>query len=173
MSKLVLGAFASSWSLVLFACASPLPPASPQPAVAIAAAVEALPTTTSGAIERQEPPAMAVRVRHHVEVTIDHLPRLMDVDAQAKVFVLWVRGSEEEGWANAAHLDPGAEAQSASFSYVENDLFVHVTAEASADARIPSPNVLLSTRVSKDGACASSVDQNDLKMRVRMCRDEK
>lgn len=168
MSKFVFGALASSWSLVLFACAKAPPPVAPQATIA-AAVVEAAPATSP---EVAEAPSVAERVRHHVEVAVEHLPPLKDVDAQATTFVLWVRGSEDEGWSNAAHLDASDEGQTAHFSYVENVLFVHVTAETSADARLPSPNVLLSTRVSKDGACAASVDQNHLKMRVRMCRDE-
>ena len=47
---------------------------------------------------------------------------------------------------------------------------MHVTAEATTDVRQPSSKVLLSTRVTRNGACASGVDQHDVTMKVRMCR---
>jgi hypothetical protein len=156
----------------------------PSSQATIAAAVD-LPapsaaTTTSAearADERAPVPADAPmigqRVQHHVEITVDRLPMPKSLHTDATTYVFWVRGSEEEAWSNAAHLEPSDDVQEALFAFPENDLFVHVTAEPRADARQPSSTVLLSTHVSKLGACASSVDQNHLKMRVRMCSDEK
>jgi hypothetical protein len=108
-------------------------------------------------------------VKHHVEITVDHLPAPASFKAGATTYVFWVRGSETQAWANAAHLDRSDEAEEAKFEFAEDTLFVHVTAEPEADARRPSDDVVLSTRVSRDGACASSVDQHDVTMRVRMC----
>ena len=175
-----LATFASIASLALATgCAqSAMPVASPQ--ATIAAAIEA-PATTSAAdaAESEEAPAppdapmIGQRVKHHVEITVDRLPKPKALHSEATTYVFWVRGSDEEAWSNAAHLEASDEPQVAYFAYPEEVLYVHVTAEPTAAARQPSSSVLLSTRVSKTGACASGVDQNHLKMRVRMCRDEK
>ncbi len=83
--------------------------------------------------------------------------------------MFWVRANDDDAWANAAHLEPSKGAEEAKFEFRQDTLYVHVTAEASADVRAPSEKVVLSTRVSTDGACAHSVDQNAVKMKVRMC----
>ena len=59
--------------------------------------------------------------------------------------------------------------ETTTFEYPQDVLFVHVTAEATTDVRVPSNKVVLSTRVSRNGAGASGVDQNDVTMKVRMC----
>jgi hypothetical protein len=161
--------------LPLAGCAA-APKAAAVPSPQIAAVVEAPPSQTTGAevpVAAADAPMLGQRVRHHVEITIDHLPKLKSFGASTAAYVVWVRGSEEEAWANAASLVPSDEAQIAELGYPEDMLFVRVTAETTAAARTPSARVLLSTRVSRNGACASGVDENEITMRVRMCRDEK
>jgi hypothetical protein len=108
-------------------------------------------------------------VKHHVEITVDHLPPPKSFDASATTYVFWVRANDDDAWSNAAHLEPSKSAEEAKFEFPQDTLFVHVTAETDGDARSPSQKVVLSTRVSSNGACAHSVDQNDVKMKVRMC----
>jgi hypothetical protein len=108
-------------------------------------------------------------VKHHVEITVDHLPAPKKFAAAATTYVFWVRANDEDAWVNAAHLQPSKSAEEARFEFPKDVLFVHVTAETLQDARTPSAKVILSTRVSTDGACAHSVDQNEVKMKVRMC----
>jgi hypothetical protein len=149
--------------------------APPQPTVAAAVALppaDVAEDAHEGAAAANAP-QIGQPVKHHVEITVDRLPKPKSVHAAATVFVFWVRGSEDEAWANAAHLAPSAEAQVAEMAFPGNVLFVHVTAEPSAEALRPSTSVLMSTRVSRLGACASSVEQNHLQMQVRMCSDVK
>ncbi len=156
-------------------CAAAPAPVATTPTTQLAAAVVAVePPASDQAIagEVDGPPPALRRVQHHVEITVDELPAPRLVNGDAKTFVVWVRGSDEEAWANAANLQPSASAQVAELAYPENVLNVQVTAEASPEARTPSASVIVSTRVSTLAACASSVDENHLKMRVRMCRDE-
>jgi hypothetical protein len=108
-------------------------------------------------------------VKHHVEITVDHLPSPKSFDKGATTYVFWVRANDDDAWSNAAHLEPSKSTQEAAFEFPKDTLFVHVTAEADSDARTPSERVVLSTRVSTNGACGHTVDQNDVHMRVRMC----
>jgi hypothetical protein len=108
-------------------------------------------------------------VKHHVEITVDHLPAPKSFEPGATTYVFWVRANDDDAWSNAAHLEPSKVSQEAKFEFPNDTLFVHVTAESSSDVRAPSEKVVLSTRVSTTGACAHSVDQNDVHMKVRMC----
>ena len=146
-------------------------PVMPQPT--LAAVVEA-PAADPGGGETSDLPDHDMApppepVKHHVEITVDHLPSPKSFDPSATTYVFWVRANDDDAWSNAAHLEPSKSAEEAKFEFPQDTLFVHVTAELDADAHSPSQKVVLSTRVSSNGACAHSVDQNDVKMKVRMC----
>ena len=153
----------------LTGCASAPPPAPIAPPQATLAAVVAAPPAEGAAAEDPGPAPAPERVKHHVEITVDHLPAPKTFDKTATTYVFWVRANDEEAWSNAAHLDQTKESREAKFEFAEDTLFVHVTAEATAEARTPSDKIVLSTRVSSNGACAHSVDENDVTMKVRMC----
>ena len=142
----------------------------PPPALehTLAAAVE-VPVQADDALPDHDMAPPPEAVRHQVEITVDHLPPPRSFDQAATTYVFWVRANDDDAWANAAHLQPSKGAEEAKFEFGKDTLFVHVTAEATTDARKPSEKVVLSTRVSSNGACAHSVDQNDVKMKVRMC----
>jgi hypothetical protein len=145
------------------------PPVVPQPTLAAVIDVPA-PSTDPNALPDHDLAPPSEPVTHHVEITVDHLPSPKSFAPSASTYVFWVRANDDDAWANAAHLEPSKEAEEATFDFRQDTLFVHVTAEASADVRTPSPNVVLSAHVSSSGACAHSVDQRDVKMKVRMCR---
>jgi hypothetical protein len=155
---------------VLAGCASEPPPPPVVPQATLAAVVEVPPAAADPSLLENDVAPPPERVKHHVVITVDHLPAPKSFDRAAKTYVFWVRANESDAWANAAHLDRSTTAQEAQFDFAEDVLYVHVTAEPSADARQPSSSVVLSTHVSHDGACAHSVDQHDVTMRVRMCR---
>ena len=146
------------------------PPVAPQHT--LAALVEAPPPADEpgDALPDHDMAPAPVAVQHHVEITVDHLPAPKTFDAAATTYVFWVRANDDDAWSNAAHLEPSKNAEEAKFDFGKDVLFVHVTAEATPDARRPSEKVVLSTRVTSNGACAHSVDQNDVKMKGRMCR---
>jgi hypothetical protein len=108
-------------------------------------------------------------VKHKVEIKVDHLPAASSIQKDATTYVFWVRASDDDAWTNATHLDPSNTAETTTFDFAQDVLFVHVTAEPSTDVRVPSSTVVLSTRVSRNGACAAGVDQHDVTMKVRMC----
>jgi hypothetical protein len=154
----------------LAGCASKAPPpVVPQATLAAVVTVPAAAEPEPAAAEAAAAPAPE-RVKHHVEISVDHLPAPKTFAPGATTYVFWVRASDEEAWSNAAHLDRSDVAQEANFDFAEDTLFVHVTAEPAADVRKPSEKVVLSTRVSRNGACAHSVDEHDVTMKVRMCR---
>jgi hypothetical protein len=136
----------------------------------LAAAVEMAPPAAEEQAEPEVAPVpVAEPVKHKVEIRVDHLPPASSIQKDATTYVFWVRASEDDAWANATHLDPSSSAETTTFDFAQDVLFVHVTAEASTDVRTPSSTVVLSTRVSRNGACASGVDQHDVTMKVRMC----
>ncbi len=145
------------------------PPAVPQQTLAAVVEVAPPPAEEAQAEPEPEPAPAPERVKHHVEITVDQLPAPKTFAPGATTYVFWVRANDDEAWSNASHLEQAKDTQEARFEFAEDVLFVHVTAEASADVRKPSDKVILSTRVSSNGACAHTVDQNDVKMRVRMC----
>jgi hypothetical protein len=166
----VLGA--SAFTLVTGCASQSPPPVMPQPTLAaiVAAPPPEAPSAEAAAVPDHDLAPAPERVKHHVEITVDHLPAPRAFDAAATTYVFWVRASDEDAWANAAHLDRSDTSQEARFDFAEDVLFVHVTAEPSAEVRQPSAKVVLSTRVSRSGACAQSVDEHDVSMKVRMCR---
>ena len=170
--KTMLGLVAFSVLSTTIGCAAQ-PRVAPQLAVAVAASMTSADNAPKDEISEAGMLLLGERTQHHVEITVDKLPQPQSVHGEATTYVFWVRAEEGQAWANAAHLNPSDATQEAVFGYPEDILFVHVTAEPTADARIPSTAVLLSTRVTKNGACASMVDDNKLEMRVRMCSDEK
>ena len=143
----------------------------PAPVTAtLAAAVEVAPPATDEQAEPEVAPVAAAEpVKHKVEIKVDHLPPASSIQKDATTYVFWVRANEDDAWTNATHLDPSSSAETTSFDFGQDVLFVHVTAEPSTDVRAPSSTVVLSTRVSRNGACASGVDQHDVTMKVRMC----
>jgi hypothetical protein len=143
------------------------PPVVPQPT--LAAVVEVPVEAPADALPDHDTAPAPEPVKHHVEITVDHLPSPKTFHPGATTYVFWVRANDDDAWSNATHLEPSKVAEEAHFEFPKDTLFVHVTAEASADARTPSEKVVLSTRVSTTGACAHSVDQNDVHMKVRMC----
>ena len=175
-AQLVLSSLVSALVLASLAgCAhGEPPPVVPQPTLAALVEVAAAPSDDStaeatGGLPEHDLAPPPEPVKHHVEITVDHLPPPKAFSAAATTYVFWVRANDDDAWSNAAHLEPSKNAEEAMFEFAQDTLFVHVTAEASADARSPSEKVVLSTRVSSNGACAHSVDQNDVKMKVRMC----
>jgi hypothetical protein len=143
------------------------------PQTTLAAVIEVAPKsepTEAAEPAPEEAAPVVAQVTHPVDLTIEHLPSPTTFDKHATTYVLWVRGNDEDAWTNATHLDPSKTHQSSTFAYPQDTLFVHVTAEASADVRQPSSKVVFSTRVTRNGACASHIDQNDVTMKVRMCR---
>jgi hypothetical protein len=154
---------------LLGGCAATAPQIVPQ--TTLAAVIEVAPPTAAAEAEpAQEAAPVVERVTHPVDVTVDHLPPPATFEPHAITYVFWVRASDEDAWTNATHLDPSKSQETTTFAFPQDVLFVHVTAESTADARLPSDKVVLSTRVSRNGACASGVDQNDVTMKVRMCR---
>jgi hypothetical protein len=143
------------------------PPVVPQQT--LAAVVEAPAENAAENLPAHDVAPAPEPVKHHVEITVDHLPSPRSFDAAATTYVFWVRANEEDAWSNAAHLEPSKSAEEANFEFPQDTLLVHVTAESRPDASSPSQKVVLSARVSSNGACGHSVDQNDVKMRVRMC----
>jgi hypothetical protein len=152
---------------LLSGCAHAPPPASTT--ATLAAAVEVAAPTAAEPEPEVAPAPVVEPVKHTVEVMVDHLPPASSMAKEATTYVFWVRANDDDAWTNAAHLDPSATSETTTFEYGQDVLFVHVTAEESAEARTPSKRVVLSTRVSRNGACASGVDQNDVTMKVRMC----
>jgi len=141
------------------------------PQTTLAAVIEVAPKAeTTEVTEPAEAAPVVERVTHPVDIMVDHLPPPSTFDKNATTYVFWVRGSDEDAWTNATHLDPSKTQETTTFTYPEDTLYVHVTAEATTDVRQPSSKVLLSTRVTRNGACASGVDQHDVTMKVRMCR---
>jgi len=164
---MILWLFGLFGTATVAGCASTPAPVPVVPQSTLAAVVEVSPTSNEAS--EPEPAPAPERVKHHVIIAVDHLPAAKSFAKGATTYVFWVRASDEEAWANAAHLEQTSGATEAKFEFAEDTLYVHVTAEATADARVPSDKVLLSTRVSRNGACASGVDQNDVTMKVRMC----
>ena len=152
----------------LAGCAHTAPAIVPQ--TTLAAVIEVAPPAEAAAEPAQEAAPVVERVTHPVDITVDHLPAPTSFEPNATTYVFWVRASDEDAWTNATHLDPSSNTETTTFQFPQDTLFVHVTAEATTDARRPSDKVVLSTRVSRNGACASGVDQNDVTMKVRMCR---
>jgi hypothetical protein len=154
----------------LAGCAHTAPQIVPQ--TTLAAVIEVAPRAeaTEAAEPAEEAAPVVERVTHPVDITVDHLPPPASFEPHATTYVFWVRASDDDAWTNATHLDPSKTQETTTFAYPQDVLFVHVTAEASVDARLPSDKVVLSTRVSRNGACASGVDQSDVTMKVRMCR---
>ncbi|MGO8996198.1 MAG: hypothetical protein ACLQVI_23040 [Polyangiaceae bacterium] len=146
------------------------PPAVPTPTLAALVEVPAAdPASDSDGLPDHDMAPAPEPVKHHVEISVDHLPPPKSFDAAATTYVFWVRANDDDAWSNAAHLEPSKNGEEATFEFKNDVLFVHVTAEATSDARSPSGKIVLSTRVSTSGACAHSVDQNDVRMKVRMC----
>lgn len=135
----------------------------------LAAAVEMASPVEEQAEPEVAPVQAAEPVKHKVEIKVDHLPAASSMQKDATTYVFWVRASEDDAWTNATHLNPSSSAETTTFDFAQDVLFVHVTAEPSTDVRVPSSTVVLSTRVSRNGACASGVDQHDVTMKVRMC----
>ncbi len=154
----------------LAGCATTAPQVAPQ--TTLAAVIEVAPHAEEAEATEPAPEAAPIveRVTHPVDITVDHLPAPAAFEPHATTYVFWVRASDEDAWTNATHLDPSKTQETTTFAFPQDVLFVHVTAEATAEARQPSDKVVLSTRVSRNGACASGVDQNDVTMKVRMCR---
>jgi hypothetical protein len=181
MKKAMFAVLVSVGSLALVSgCASKPLPVAAMPSPSLAAAVEAVPEAPAEATAQTEEaatpadaPQIGQRIQHHVELTVSRLPAPKTFLPGATTYVFWTRANDGDAWANAAHLEPSSDEQEAHFGYPNDMLFMHVTAETSADARTPSSAVVLSTRVSKYGACAHSVDQHDVELKIRMCRDEK
>ena len=131
------------------------PPVVPQPTLAALVEAPAADNAAEGAdaLPDHDMAPAPEAVKHHVEITVDHLPSPKSFDKGATTYVFWVRANDDDAWSNAAHLEPSKSTQEAAFEFPKDTLFVHVTAEADSDARTPSERVVLSTRVSTNGAC--------------------
>src|SRR5580704_17981880 len=100
----------------LSGCAHTAPAVVPQ--TTLAAVIEVAPQATAEAEpEPAAPAAVAERVTHPVDITVDHLPSPAAFEPHATTYVFWVRASDDDAWTNATHLDPSKTQETTTFAF--------------------------------------------------------